>query len=88
MTALIDSIELAFMEARQAALDNGGEVRADTVVEAIEVHCKVSDDAGALEAIVDAAYGEARHVWGMAWTIQTSDVAERICDGIRIYATA
>lgn len=90
MTALIDTIETAFLHARDEAEINGGEIRADTVAEAIEQYVKTSDQArGSLERIIVCAYREARDTFGPnEWPDASGDVAEIIASGLREFVTA
>lgn len=83
MTCLVDTIEDAF---REAVATTEGEVTCTRVVEAIEQYCKAGDDErGSLEGIVNQAYIDAQRVWGIAWRVQSGEVAERICDGLRAW---
>lgn len=79
MTALIDTIEAAFIHARDNAEIHGGAIRADTVVEAITIYMKFEDDQrGSLEGEVDAAYRGMQRVYGQDWSNASGDVAEEI----------
>lgn len=79
MTALIETIEHAFIEARDESEIHGGEIRSDSVVEAITQYLKCDDDdRGSLEGEVDAAYTSMRESYGQDWPNASGDVAEEI----------
>jgi hypothetical protein len=81
MTPLIDTIEQAFIRAVQDAATNGGEVRSDTVVDAIKQYSK-----GAplieVEWAVTVAYGQARFDYGNEWTQYPGHVAEFVVEAL------
>jgi len=82
MTALIDTIETAFILARDEAKINGGVITCRRVVEAIELAVKSDDHEGWLEGIVDVAYEQARIGYGGDWPYETGAVAELVMDGL------
>lgn len=88
MTPLVDTIRLAFEQARDD--DPHAEVIPTTaVVEAIELYVKAEDSKGILEGIVDEAFAATRRAWGSEdWRWQSHEITERIIAGIEGYATA
>ena len=84
MSALIDTIQRAFRDAVLDAGVNGGEVRSDTIVEAIEIHAKA--DLVEIEWAVTAAYCQARFEYGNMWTLYPGHVAELVIEHLREYA--
>jgi hypothetical protein len=82
MTALIDTIQDAFVAEREQADYAGGELSCGLVVEAIERYLKIDDER--LEGAVARAYIEARAAWGNEWIYASGDVAERILVHVRL----
>lgn len=84
MTALIDTIEQAFVHHRDRVIAMGeGAILCTPVVEAIEVHCKITDDQlGTLERVVAEAYIAEQRRWGNDWPWESADVAELIFVGL------
>lgn len=82
MTPLVDTIEQAFREGRESwTIDTS--VNPAPLLEALAVR-GITDDGrtGVVEGALVRAFLDARAKWGVAWTAQSGDVAELICDAL------